>query len=137
MPKNEAKAVEWYQKAASPYVKDGHAVGQGSAWAQYKLGLMYEEGRGVAKDPVKAVEWYQKSAEQGNAESQFLLGIMYSNGTGVPKNSVRAYAWVNLAATKLPGAIQERNTMESRLTGVQRAEAEKLSAELFERLRNK
>ena len=37
VPKDDAKAVEWYQKAAV----------QGNAAAQSKLGFMYEAGRGV------------------------------------------------------------------------------------------
>ena len=32
---------------------------QGHADAQYRLALMYEAGKGVAKDKVEAQEWYQ------------------------------------------------------------------------------
>jgi TPR repeat protein len=48
-------AVEWYRKAAD----------QGDAFAQCNLGVMYENGYGVAKDMNKAVEWYRKAAAQG------------------------------------------------------------------------
>ena len=50
------------------------------AAAQFKLGVMYENGEGVPKDSVKAVEWYRKAAEQGYAPAQFKLGWMYANG---------------------------------------------------------
>ena len=31
------------------------------------LGLLYQNGQGVAKDYQKAREWYQKAADAGNA----------------------------------------------------------------------
>ena len=41
---------------------------KGDASAQVTLGLMYEYGRGVAKNDVEAVKWYRKAAEQGVSE---------------------------------------------------------------------
>ena len=55
MTKDDAKAAEWYQKAAA----------QGSAMAQYNLGMMYQKGEGVTKDAAKAEEWLQKATAQG------------------------------------------------------------------------
>ncbi len=40
---------------------------QGVAKAQFKLGLMYDNGRGVPQDYAEAVKWYRKAAEQGYA----------------------------------------------------------------------
>ena len=36
----------------------------GDADAQYNLGFMYYNGKGVEQDYKKAYEWYSKSAEQ-------------------------------------------------------------------------
>jgi hypothetical protein len=41
---------------------------QGDAWAQYGLGVMYDEGNGVSVDNAKAVHWYTKAAKQGQAD---------------------------------------------------------------------
>jgi hypothetical protein len=38
---------------------------QGNADAQYKLGLMYRNGRGVLQDGAKAVRWYRLWASYG------------------------------------------------------------------------
>jgi TPR repeat protein len=35
---------------------------KGSPEAAFTVGQMYEEGRGVERDPVKALEWYKKAA---------------------------------------------------------------------------
>ena len=41
------------------------------AHGQYKLGVMYEDGRGVTK--YEAVKWYRKAAEQGNEDAKEAL----------------------------------------------------------------
>ena len=40
---------------------------QGDAEAQYNLGVMYDNGQGVAQDYAEAVKWYRRAAEQGDA----------------------------------------------------------------------
>ena len=67
VPKDEPKAVEWWQKAAE----------QGNTEAQYCLGLMYADGLGVPKDERKAMEWWQKAAGQWNAEAQSDSGGLF------------------------------------------------------------
>ena len=59
--------MKWYRKSAE----------QGIADAQFNLGVMYDEGRGVTQDYNEAVKWYRKSAEQGLRDAQFNLGLMY------------------------------------------------------------
>lgn len=70
----------------------------GNANAQFKLGLMYERGRGVPKNDRLAVDWYRKAAVQGNADAQHNLGYMYDNGRGVPEDKRLAVEWWRKAA---------------------------------------
>ena len=74
------------------------AADQGNAYAQTSLGLMYQNGRGVAKDDSQAVAWYQKAADQGYAGAQHNLGCMYRDGRGVAKDDSQAVAWFQKAA---------------------------------------
>ena len=85
---DEEEAVKWYRKAAE----------RGYAAAQYNLGFMYDNGRGVAQDYTKAVEWYTKSAEQGHARAQFNLGLKYANGQGVAQDYTKAVYWYTKSA---------------------------------------
>lgn len=153
--KNTAKAVEWYQKAATQgYARAQHNLGwrylngmdvpkdmvkavewlqkaadQGEAGAQYGLGLIYGTGDGMPKDLRKAVEWYQKAAAQGYADAQNLLGVMYQEGEGVEKNGVLAYAWFNLAAAQGDDdAKKYRDRLEPLLTTAQRTEGQRLAS---------
>ena len=54
-----------------PLAEEGHAP------AQFGMGLSYENGRGVERDPTQAAVWYHKAAEQGLADAQFNLGNLY------------------------------------------------------------
>ncbi|MCB1658896.1 MAG: SEL1-like repeat protein, partial [Pseudomonadales bacterium] len=66
--------------------------------AQYWLGVMHQNGTGVAKDESKSVEWYRKAAEQNYSIAQYLLGWMYENGKGMAKDEVKAVEWYRKAA---------------------------------------
>ena len=61
--KDEKLAVLWYRKAAE----------QGHPLAQYHLGRLFEEGKGVERDYSQAFTWYRKSADKGYSGSQFRL----------------------------------------------------------------
>ena len=63
MSQSDTEAVKWYRKAAE----------QGNAKAQYNLGWMYDNGRGVVESDSEAVKWYQKAAEQGHEKAKTRL----------------------------------------------------------------
>jgi TPR repeat protein len=70
----------------------------GNASAQVALGLMYDNGQGVARDYAEAVKWYRLAADQGSADAQAALGAMYDNGHGVQQDDAEAVKWYRLAA---------------------------------------
>ena len=67
-------------------------------YAQYFLGRMYADGRGVQKSPEDAAKWFRKAAEKGVKEAQFHLGGLYERGEGVPQDYEYAFAWFTVAA---------------------------------------
>ena len=70
----------------------------GDATAQYNLGIMYRNGRGVPQDNATAMSWYRKAAEQGDTMAQNNLGFMYDLGQGVPQDNAMAVSWYRKAA---------------------------------------
>jgi len=76
------------------------AAAMNHAEAEFRLGAMYEEGRGVDADPAKALEWYRRAAEHGSEQAQFNLGHMYASGQGVEKDEARAAHWYGRAAER-------------------------------------
>jgi len=66
---------------------------KGNSQAQVTLGIMYDFGHGVAKDPAKAIEWYIKAAEQGIPVVQHDVGVKYFQGQGVEQDYLKAAYW--------------------------------------------
>ena len=78
---------------------------QGNARAQYFLGFMHLNGRGVDEDEDKATEWFLKAekglrvlANKGKRDSQYFLGWMHYKGLGVAKNLKEAAKWFGKSA---------------------------------------
>lgn len=65
--------------------------------AQFNLGLLYENGLGVPKDPATAATWYKRAAEQDDREAQAYLAEMYAQGLGIPRDDTEALRWYKRA----------------------------------------
>ncbi len=72
---NYAQAVKWYLLAA----QDRSAGQPGHCLAQYYLGLLYQEGKGVGRSLDKALEWYERAARQGHSEAQEKVRLLRPN----------------------------------------------------------
>ena len=79
---------------------------RGDAEAQYRVGLMYEHGRGYKRDMAQAVAWLTKSATQGHPAAQQELGVIHTTGDGVPKDDAKAVAWFAKSAAQGNAAAQ-------------------------------
>src|SRR5215471_15366664 len=67
---NYAKAMEVWRPLAD----------SGNADAQYRIGSMYAEGKGVQRNDATALTWFQRAAEHGNAAAQYNVGASYAAG---------------------------------------------------------
>lgn len=124
LPQDLSESVNWYKKASEAkdssaakiqvakrylapislihdvkqaYVWMESAANDGNSEAQYLLGDMYLQGRGVEKSELEAITWYGKAAEQNVAYAQYSLGVMYYNGQGTTQNLQEAYKWLENA----------------------------------------
>jgi hypothetical protein len=99
---------------------------QGSAYAQFNLGVLYDNGQGVPQDDALAMQWYQKAAEQGLSQAQVNLAIMYREGQGLPPDPVRAYFWFALAESQGDWqAPRAKSAMAERMTPAEVEDAER------------
>ena len=62
------------------------------------MGVYYESGTVVDKDPVKAFALIKRAADSGITEAQFRLAGYYQNGTGVTQDLIAAAGWYDRAA---------------------------------------
>lgn len=83
-----AEAARLYQKA----------VETGLPAAMFRLGRLYEQGRGVAKDAKEAARLYKAAADQGHAGGMAALGVLYEFGNGVDADLAEALRLYRLAA---------------------------------------
>jgi predicted aspartyl protease len=91
---NLSSALEYYRKAAD----------QNYVAAEYSLGTMYRDGRGVPKDNQQAAVWYRKAAEQGLAAAQSSLAALSTDSAS--STSTTAGAPANSAQTPPPVPLQ-------------------------------
>ena len=89
--KSSKSAASWLAKAAAA----GHVA------AQFHIGLLWLEGKGVVRqDDTEAVKWLQKAAKEKHPEAMFNMGVLSLRGTGMPQ-SAREAANFFLQAAKL------------------------------------
>ena len=97
------------------------AAEKGEVWAQYNLGILYENGEGVPENDATAVKWYRKAAEQGIANAQYNLDVMYHSGRGVPEDDATAVKWYTKAAEQGDANAQSNllypATIDATITG--------------------
>jgi len=70
----------------------------GDAQAQLGLGVLYDVGQGVGRDPAMAYRWYRRAADAGLAEAQFNIAVMYDTGEAVSRDLAEAALWYARAA---------------------------------------
>ncbi|MEI9892399.1 MAG: tetratricopeptide repeat protein [Chthoniobacter sp.] len=90
VPRDNSKAIEWYQKAAAA----------GHAGAQNNLASLYDAGEGVPVDHEKAQQLYLMSANLGFAEAQFNVGWNFAHGMAVAQDWGQAKAWYEKATAQ-------------------------------------
>ena len=90
--KDYTQAAEWYRKAAE----------QGDADALFRLGILYEEGKGVEQNKKKFLDFLLKAAKKGSREAQSRVGLRlklrYERETGDLRDYKEAARWYRKAA---------------------------------------
>ena len=96
---------------------------QGDVNAQYHLGGMYLDGRGVKQDYEEAMKWLHRAADRGQAGAQDRIGVMYRDGLGLERDEVETYMWFSLAAAGSNKFFaRDREAMAAHISAAQIAE---------------
>ncbi len=81
---------------------------EGDLDAQFYLGEMHLQGKGVPRDFKQAADWLGKAAEAGHPRAQGTLGGLYAVGLGVPQDFGMAYFWMIVAAIWSEAEIRQQ-----------------------------
>jgi uncharacterized protein len=101
-----ARAAFDKEDYAAAYQLYKPAAEQGTAEAQYRLGIMHKFGWGAARDHSVAARWFQVAAEQSHAEAQAELALYYKDGRGVARDLKVAADWFLKASEQGVGIAQ-------------------------------
>ena len=71
---------------------------RGDPESQYRIGLMYEFGKGYPQDKAQGIVWFRKAALQNHAAAQTELAIIFATGDGVAQDNKQAVDWFQKAA---------------------------------------
>lgn len=106
VPKDIAKAAEWFQLSAR----------QGYVEPQAVLGLHYIGGLGVPKSYAEAARWSKLAADQGHGGAAYNLARIYNDGgEGLRADRAEAEKWAKLAMSRgFPDPLKERAAQPER-----------------------
>jgi TPR repeat protein len=98
---------------------------QGSAPAQFNMGLLFRYGKGRQPDAEQAAGWYLRAAESGFAPAQYEIAEMYEAGEGIERDVVQAHKWFSLAGEeRYEDARKRRKKLANKMTSSEIALAE-------------
>jgi hypothetical protein len=63
-----------------------------------RLGIIFHNALGVARDPNEAVRWWRAAADAGDADGEAMLGAALYLGQGAPCDPVQALVRLERAA---------------------------------------
>ena len=87
LPKDEAKAEEWRNKATVKEWQDKAETGD--TGAMFNLGISCRRGTfGLEQDNVEAFRWSKKASDAGSTRALALAGYLQIYGYGTKKNAV-------------------------------------------------
>ena len=69
----------------------------GDREAQYRLGRMYLDGQGIARDTKQAVRWLSLAASKAQYQAQAVFGALLFKGETVARDAGRGLMWLMLA----------------------------------------
>eukprot|EP01133_Synstelium_polycarpum_P006265 gene6265-7270_t len=102
VPRDLTKSHELFLQAASmpPLMADGKSRTIGVAEAMHNIGLHFDNGVVVDKNPMFAFTWYEKAAKYDLPNSLNNMGLMLYNGeNGIPQDMTRGLELIERSAT--------------------------------------
>lgn len=90
------------------------AADQNNPQAALLLGIMLDDGQGIAANPARATDLYTRAAEANLPQAQHRLALQYYQGKGVAKDLLRAMMWLHIAAATYKEGPQKQRASADR-----------------------
>ena len=102
-PVADGRALFKAGRYAEAFLAWQDAAAAGNSNAPLFIGMMYDGGQGVPRNPTEALKWYLIAAKAGSPAGAFNVGVMYDTGDGMARNVAEAADWYARAAAKGSG----------------------------------
>ena len=106
---NDESALHWLSAAA----------GYQSAEAEFQLGVMLRDGRGIDRDPIVARSWFEQAASRGYVPAYFETANLYFHAPANPETGLwhendlaKAYMWLSATLQKAEDVEQREHASE-------------------------
>src|ERR1700724_692844 len=93
-----------WEEPAQRIARLGAECEKGMHGSCFTLGVMLEEGNGVAKETARAAKLYERACNGGHADACSNLGVLHESGDGVTKD-------LKLAMTLYQRGCDKRRTL--------------------------
>ena len=124
--RDDKAALHWFTTAASYQ----------SVEAQYHLGVMLRDGKGINSNPMVARAWFEEAASNGHVPAYFETAKLYFTAPTNPETGLwhendlaKAYMWLSATLQRTEDAEQRRQA-EEMMTRVRDVMPETWAAEL-------
>lgn len=93
---NQEQANSLYKKSFN--ILHNIVKEENNSYFKYKLGKMYNQGKGIDIDYKKAAYYFKQASDEGNSFAQYSLAGLYKTGRGVEQNNSLAFNYYSKAA---------------------------------------
>jgi len=71
---------------------------KGDIEAQYQVGYMFANGKGVPQNGKESAKWFHKAAIKGHSKAQYNIGLLYYKDSHSKRNAEKAIEWFTKAS---------------------------------------
>ena len=100
-PGSDVELELWRIAEGDDFLQTLRRLGEGgNAYVMFRLGRLYANGIGVARDDIEAVRWYRMGASAGNLNATTALAMALIEGRGATKDEREGLRLLRAAAEK-------------------------------------
>lgn len=98
-------ALAWYKRIAAT----------GDARGMWKVGSIYQSGKGTAVNQDSAFAWFKQAADRGDAAAMDAVAECYKKGLGIKANASLAAEWLQKVEKLRPQETSDKGILRERL----------------------
>ena len=112
-----SSTVPFYQESSIKRTTTSSTLDNYSSEDIYKLGLAYEFGIAISKNPYQAIRLFEIAGKKGNSDALYKLGNLYERGEGAPSRTGIDVDFYSRGGKGVPSSIDTAISYYRRASG--------------------